>query len=64
MFTKTLLPDTLRAIKLIAGVTEIKEDAEQIEQRMPQMLTTVAWEEVKEYFRKETNRLTEKKLQA
>lgn len=25
MFTKTLLPDTLRAIKLIAGLPEIKK---------------------------------------
>ena len=37
------------------------EDAEQ-EKQMPRMLTNVAWEEVKEYFRKETNKLTEKKL--
>ena len=38
------------------------EDAEQ-EKQMPRMLMSVAWEEVKEYFRKETRRLTEKKLQ-
>ncbi|MEK7451182.1 MAG: nucleotidyl transferase AbiEii/AbiGii toxin family protein [Patescibacteria group bacterium] len=38
------------------------EDAEQ-EKQMPQMLASVAWEEIKEYFRKETNKLTEKKLQ-
>src|SRR3989344_8582890 len=38
------------------------EDAEQ-ESQMPQMLTTVNWEEVKEYFRKETRGLAEKKLQ-
>lgn len=38
------------------------EDAEQ-ESQMPRMLTNVAWEEVKEYFRKETHRLTDKKLQ-
>ena len=37
------------------------EDAEQ-EKQMPQMLVNVTWEEVKEYFRKETKRLTEKKL--
>ncbi len=37
------------------------EDAEQ-ERQMPKMLTTVSWEEVKEYFRKEIHRLTEKKL--
>ena len=37
------------------------EDAEQ-EKQMPQMLVSVAWEEIKEYFRKETNKLTEKKL--
>lgn len=37
------------------------EDAEQ-ENQMPKMITTVAWEEVKEYFRKETRRLAEKKL--
>ncbi len=37
------------------------EDAEQ-EHQMPKMLTTVSWEEVKEYFRKEIHRLTEKKL--
>jgi len=35
------------------------EDAEQ-ENQMPQMLTNVVWEEVKEYFRKETSKLTEK----
>jgi len=38
------------------------EDAEQ-EKQMPQMLVNVSWENVKEYFRKETNRLTEKKIQ-
>ena len=38
------------------------EDAEQ-EKQMPRMLINVAWKEVKEYFRKETNKLTEKKLQ-
>lgn len=37
------------------------EDAEQ-EKQMPRMLTSVDWEEVKEYFRKETGRLTAKKL--
>ncbi|MBU2632561.1 nucleotidyl transferase AbiEii/AbiGii toxin family protein, partial [Patescibacteria group bacterium] len=37
------------------------EDAEQ-EKQMPQMLTEVSWEEVKEYFRKEIHRITEKKL--
>lgn len=37
------------------------EDAEQ-ERQMPKMLTTVSWEEVKKYFRKEIHRLTEKKL--
>jgi len=38
------------------------EDAEQ-ENQMPKMLTSISWEEVKEYFRKETHRLAEKKLQ-
>jgi predicted nucleotidyltransferase component of viral defense system len=38
------------------------EDAEQ-EKQMPKMLTEVNWDDVKEYFRKETHRLTEKKLQ-
>ena len=38
------------------------EDAEQ-ESQMPKMKTPVNWEEVKEYFRKETHRLAEKKLQ-
>ena len=38
------------------------EDAEQ-EKQMPQMLIDLSWEEIKEYFRKETNKLTEKKLQ-
>ncbi|HUD09752.1 MAG TPA: nucleotidyl transferase AbiEii/AbiGii toxin family protein [Patescibacteria group bacterium] len=37
------------------------EDAER-EQQMPEMLTAVNWEEVKEYFRKETRRLTEQQL--
>ncbi len=37
------------------------EDAEQ-EKQMPQMLADVSWEKVKEYFRKETKRLTGKKL--
>lgn len=37
------------------------EDAEQ-ENQMPRMIATVTWKEVKEYFRKETHRLTEKKL--
>ena len=37
------------------------EDAEQ-ENQMPNMLTEINWEEVKEYFRKETRRLAEKKL--
>ena len=37
------------------------EDAEQ-ENQMPEMLIDILWEEVKEYFRKETHRLTEKKL--
>lgn len=116
MFTKTLLPDTFRAIQLAAlpdiaamkihaiedrgtrrdfvdvyslskkytleemlGFYQEKyavledhlysilrsldyfEDAEQ-EKQMPRMLTNVVWEEVKEYFRKETKRLTENKL--
>lgn len=38
------------------------EDAEQ-ESQMPKMITSVNWEEVKEYFRKETHRLAEKNLQ-
>jgi len=38
------------------------EDAE-AESQMPRMKINVAWEEIKEYFRKETRRLTEKKLQ-
>jgi len=38
------------------------EDAEQ-ETDMPKMMLEVNWEEVKEYFRKETRQLTEKKLQ-
>ncbi len=38
------------------------EDAEK-ESDMPKMKTSVNWEEVKEYFRKETHRLTENKLQ-
>src|SRR3990167_419519 len=38
------------------------EDAEQ-ENQMPNMLIEIDWEEVKEYFRKETRRLAEKKLQ-
>jgi predicted nucleotidyltransferase component of viral defense system len=37
------------------------EDAEK-ENEMPRMLTEVNWEEVKEYFRKETHQLIEKKL--
>ena len=37
------------------------EDAEQ-EQQMPKMLVPVNWEEIKEYFSKETRRLTEQKL--
>lgn len=37
------------------------EDAEQ-ENQMPRMLIKTNWEEVKDYFRKETRRLTEKKL--
>ena len=37
------------------------EDAEQ-EKQMPQMITNVNWEEIKEYFRNETHRLTERKL--
>ena len=39
------------------------EDAEQ-EAQMPKMKTSVNWEELKEYFRKETNRLIEKKLKS
>lgn len=39
------------------------EDAEREEQRMPHMNTSINWEEVKEYFRKETHRLAQKKLQ-
>lgn len=38
------------------------EDAEQ-ERQMPNMLIDVDWEEIKKYFRKETQKLTEKKLQ-
>lgn len=38
------------------------EDAEK-ETDMPKMLTSVDWEEIKEYFRKETHRLAQKKLQ-
>ncbi len=38
------------------------EDAEQ-EKQMPKMLAALNWKEIKEYFRKETHRLTEKKLQ-
>ena len=38
------------------------EDAE-AESQMPKMILEVNWEEVKEYFRKETHRLAEKKLQ-
>lgn len=37
------------------------EDAEK-ESEMPRMLAEVNWEEVKEYFRKETHQLIEKKL--
>lgn len=37
------------------------EDAD-LESEMPNMLIKVSWEEVKEYFRKETPRLTEKLL--
>ena len=37
------------------------EDAEK-ESQMPRMLVSVNWEEVKEYFRKETRRLAAKKL--
>jgi predicted nucleotidyltransferase component of viral defense system len=37
------------------------EDAEQ-EQQMPQMLVPVNWEEIMQYFRKETQGFTEKKL--
>ncbi len=37
------------------------EDADQ-ESEMPNMLAKVNWEEIKEYFRKETPRLTEKQL--
>lgn len=37
------------------------EDAEQ-EDEMPKMLTPVTWEEVKEFFRKETKRLAKDKL--
>ncbi|MBU3978494.1 nucleotidyl transferase AbiEii/AbiGii toxin family protein [Patescibacteria group bacterium] len=39
------------------------EDADQ-ESEMPKMLIDVSWEKVKEYFRKETYLLTEKKLQS
>lgn len=38
------------------------EDAE-AESQMPKMILSVNWEEVKEYFRKVTRRLAEKKLQ-
>lgn len=37
------------------------EDAEQ-ENQMPKMIIPIVWEEVKEYFRKETRRLAGKKL--
>ncbi len=37
------------------------EDAEQ-EIAMPQMLTPVNWEEVREYFRRETRRLMNRKI--
>ena len=37
------------------------EDAEQ-ESQMPKMLLEINWEEIKEYFRKETHRLIENKL--
>lgn len=37
------------------------EDAEK-ESEIPRMLIDVDWEEVKEYFRKETHQLIEKKL--
>lgn len=37
------------------------EDAEQ-EKQMPQMLVSVEWEEIKEYFHTEAKRLAEKKL--
>ncbi|MDO8496973.1 MAG: nucleotidyl transferase AbiEii/AbiGii toxin family protein [bacterium] len=87
MFTKTLFPDTLRAIQLVSGLSEVNqaylaggtalalqighrisvdldfEDAEQ-EKQMPQMLSEVNWEEVKEYFQKETKTLAEKKIQS
>jgi predicted nucleotidyltransferase component of viral defense system len=39
------------------------EDAEK-ESDVPKMLVDVNWEEIKEYFRKETRRLAEKKLKA
>lgn len=38
------------------------EDAQK-ETQMPKMKTSLDWEEVKEYFRKETHKLAEKKLQ-
>ncbi len=38
------------------------EDAEK-ESDMPKMILAANWEEVKEYFRKETPKLTQKKLQ-
>lgn len=37
------------------------EDAEQ-EKEMPEMLVPIDWEEVKDYFRRETRRLADKKL--
>lgn len=37
------------------------EDAEQ-ESQMPNMIVSANWEEIKDYFRKETHRLIEKKL--
>lgn len=38
------------------------EDADK-ESEMPKMITSVDWEEVKEWFRKETHHLAEKKIQ-
>lgn len=32
-------------------------------QVMPEMLIPIKWEEIKKYFRQETNKLTKKKLQ-
>ena len=43
-------------VHIEGGVDAEKDD-------MPDMLIPVNWEEMKKFFRKETSRLTEKKLQ-